>query len=106
MTQVDELSQDSIDKMHIVLCEMVSNAIKANETTDNFFVSISITVGKMLCLSVTDCGGGFHASEFRFQPMPESVSQSGRGIPLMEANCDYLLFSRVGKGTRVTAIWK
>jgi serine/threonine-protein kinase RsbW len=98
MAEVGVTSECAGD-IEVALSEACTNVLEHSGPTDLYEVGLVLD-GDICTIRVIDAGLGFDAA--RVEQLPEASSESGRGVTLMRALVDRVLFTaRAEKGTIV-----
>lgn len=95
------ISRADLDEFIFAIGEALANAIEHSGTDDVIEVRCQIEGNKIIA-TVIDSGRGFHADVVRETPLPDELSERGRGLPIMQKFTDIFAVRSVpGKGTAV-----
>ncbi|MGF7236519.1 MAG: ATP-binding protein [Frankia sp.] len=96
------VSQDCVDDVELALAEACTNVLAHARHNDQYQVSAGVN-HRVAVIEVIDRGGGFDADDLGFADA-DPTSERGRGIQLMRALMDNVLFEVIDgprRGTRV-----
>ncbi len=102
----DFLANNGLQKLHfgveLVARELLNNSIlHGNKLDKNKHVELRLSLGRRwICLLVTDQGEGFNWQKINHLP-PDSSAESGRGMAIVRAYGQRILFGNGGRGVKV-----
>lgn len=96
-------SEQSFD-VRVILSELLQNAIKHGNTSDNpkVYMNVRITGKDMLNITVRDGGKGFNAYKIMHDEQERAdgenpvLMECGRGLMIVKSLCDDIVFNRRG----------
>jgi anti-sigma regulatory factor (Ser/Thr protein kinase) len=96
-----EISRDELDDFIFAVGEALANAIEHSHSADVIEVRCQIQHDKILA-TILDSGAGFCIEPIPHVPLPDALSERGRGLPIMRHCSDiFAVHSVPGRGTAV-----
>jgi anti-sigma regulatory factor (Ser/Thr protein kinase) len=93
-----------LEAMLFAVGEALANAIEHGAPEMDIDVDIAIERGR-IAARISDYGGGFSQIPEGMAPLPDGLSERGRGIPIMQRCADSVEVESVpGRGTVVTLV--
>jgi len=97
----NHISRKDLDEFIFAIGEALANAIEHSGSNDVIEVRCQIESDKIIA-TVIDSGRGFQAEPVPERSLPDSLSERGRGLPIMQRCTDIFAVRSVpGKGTAV-----
>ncbi|MGZ3499026.1 MAG: ATP-binding protein [Vulcanimicrobiaceae bacterium] len=95
------IDRDDLDEFIFAIGEALANAIEHSGSNDIIEVRCQIEDDKILA-TIIDSGTGFETEPVPNIPLPDELSERGRGLPIMRRCTDiFAVHSVPGKGTAV-----
>lgn len=95
------VSRTDLDEFIFAIGEALANAIEHSGSDDVIEVRCQIEGDKIIA-TVIDSGKGFETQPVSQSPLPDELSERGRGLPIMQRCTDIFAVRSVpGKGTAV-----
>lgn len=96
-----EISQHELEEFIFAVGEALANAIEHSRTSDVIEVRCQIEDDKILA-TIIDSGAGFQSDPVPSVTLPDTLSERGRGLPIMRRCSDiFAVHSVPGRGTAV-----
>jgi anti-sigma regulatory factor (Ser/Thr protein kinase) len=96
-----DIGRDEIDEFVFALGEALANAIEHSHSTDVIEVRCQVEDDKILA-TILDSGSGFESDLDEALKLPDTLTERGRGLPIMRRFSDiFALHSVPGRGTAV-----
>ncbi|MDP9018435.1 MAG: ATP-binding protein [Candidatus Eremiobacteraeota bacterium] len=96
-----QISRHDLDEFIFAIGEALANAIEHSGTNDTIDIRCSIESDKIIA-TVIDSGKGFESPLQPDANLPDTFSERGRGLPIMQKCTDIFAVRSVpGKGTAV-----
>jgi anti-sigma regulatory factor (Ser/Thr protein kinase) len=96
-----EISDRELEEFIFAVGEALANAIEHSHTSDVIEVQCQVEDDKILA-TIIDSGAGFSSDPFPHVTLPDTLSERGRGLPIMRRCTDiFAVHSMPGKGTAV-----
>lgn len=95
------IDRDELEEFIFAVGEALANAIEHSGTNDVIEVRCQVEDDKILA-TIIDSGAGFETDVVPNVPLPDELSERGRGLPIMRRCTDiFAVHSVPGKGTAV-----
>jgi anti-sigma regulatory factor (Ser/Thr protein kinase) len=95
------IGRQDLDEFIFAVGEALANAIEHSGSSDIIEVRCQIEGDKIIA-TVIDSGRGFETQRVPEKPLPDALSERGRGLPIMQRCTDIFAVRSVpGKGTAV-----
>ena len=95
------ISRQDLDEFIFAIGEALANAIEHSGSADVIEVRCQIEGDKIIA-TVIDSGRGFETTAVPKNPLPDELSERGRGLPIMQRCSDIFAVRSVpGRGTAV-----
>ncbi|MBC5815729.1 MAG: ATP-binding protein [Candidatus Eremiobacteraeota bacterium] len=96
-----QISRQDLDEFIFAIGEALANAIEHSGSNDVIEVRCQIERDKIIA-TVIDSGRGFQTEQVPEKPLPDALSERGRGLPIMQRCTDIFAVRSVpGQGTAV-----
>lgn len=96
-----QVARTDLDEFIFAVGEALANAIEHSGSSDVIEVRCQIEGDKIIA-TVIDSGRGFETEPVPEKPLPDELSERGRGLPIMQRCTDIFAVRSVpGKGTAV-----
>jgi anti-sigma regulatory factor (Ser/Thr protein kinase) len=103
-SSLHEISESDVEALLFAVGEALANAIEHGAPTADIDVDLEID-HEVINVRVTDRGRGLAKMPAGLAPLPDGLTERGRGIPIMQHFADHVVMdSVVGSGTVVTLV--
>jgi serine/threonine-protein kinase RsbW len=103
---IDGIDDDRLEDLRVAVSEACTNAVEAHrrDAVDERIVVRCTSTADHLEVCIEDSGDGFDPDSLPDTPDPDSLSERGWGIQLIEALVDDVTFRRTAGGTAVDLV--
>lgn len=95
------IGRNELDEFVTAIGEALANAIEHSNSSSSIELSCSIEHDKVMA-TIVDSGNGFDSDPSDARNLPDPLTESGRGLPIMRSCSDIFAIRSVpGKGTAI-----